>query len=195
MCGLLIMVILFRYVIWTFQIENLAYFNLYTFSRIDGICIGSMVALLRFSGTFSLKKYIPYIVLMLAVFNFLFYFSDRQSEYGLPFLAIIGYSTFAVLFGLLVNEGVEENNRLVNSIFNNRILKFFGRISYGLYVFHWPIHLLLFPVFLKWMETGLTQENTPQILSSLLTTLIAIILAATSYKHFESIFIRMKKPS
>lgn len=193
MCGLLAFVIFFRYFIWIYQIERLAYFNLYTFSRIDGICIGSMLALFRSFSYYTLRKYTLLIVLLFAAFNFLFYFFNRQSEYGLPFLAIIGYTTFAVLFGLLVNEGI-ESSKFIDAVFNNRILKFFGDISYGLYIFHWPVHLLLFPFSIKWITIYFTQTvSLAQFLSSLLTSLIAILISYLSYRYYENFFLNLKK--
>ena len=190
---LLCTVIVLRYIIWSYKIENFAYFNLYTFSRIDGICIGSMLALLRNFNKDALQKFTPLIVFTLASFNFLFYFFNKQTEFTLPFMAIVGYTTFAVLFGLLVNEGVEGKNKVINFIFDNSIFKFFGRISYGLYVFHWPLHLLALPYLIKWLSIYLHDEKFILIASACLTTLAGIIVSAISYRYFESFFLRLKK--
>jgi peptidoglycan/LPS O-acetylase OafA/YrhL len=47
MMSILILVGIARYIIWSYKVEDLAYSSLYTFTRIDGLCIGSMVALLQ----------------------------------------------------------------------------------------------------------------------------------------------------
>lgn len=190
---LLLIVIALRYFIWIYKIENFAYFNLYTFSRIDGICIGSMLALFRIINRESLSKYTPAIVFSLAGLNFLFYFFNKQAQFTLPFMAIIGYTTFAILFALLVNEGVKENNKIINVIFNNTILKIFGRISYSLYVFHWPLHLLALPYLLGFFENYISQKNLLLIFCASITTIAGIILSFISYTFFESFFLRLKK--
>lgn len=190
---LLLTIIALRYFIWMYKIENFAYFNLYTFSRIDGICIGSMLALFRKINKKALYKFTPVIVFTLAGLNFLFYFFNRQAQFSLPFMAIIGYTTFAALFGFLINEGVEENNKVIKIIFTNRILRFFGRISYSLYVFHWPLHLLTFPILLNWLSSYISNSNFLQIGGAIITTLAGIGLSIISYYYFELPFLRLKK--
>jgi peptidoglycan/LPS O-acetylase OafA/YrhL len=192
MLALLVTVIALRYFLWIYKIENFAYFNLYTFSRIDGICIGSMLALLRTFNKKGLKKFTPAIVFTLAGLNFLFYFFNKKTQFTLPFMAIVGYTTFAVLFALLVNEGVEGKSKVISIIFNNKILKFFGKISYSLYVFHWPLHLLILPYIMKWISISLDQRIYVLIVSASLTTLAGILLSILSYRYFERYFIRLK---
>src|SRR5256885_1066148 len=52
-----------RIVLWGLHIKTLAYSNLYMFSRIDGICIGCMLALaLRINQSLP-RKYLPIIIL------------------------------------------------------------------------------------------------------------------------------------
>ena len=193
MLGLLFTIMALRYYIWIYKIENFAYFNLYTFSRIDGICIGSMLALIRIFNKDFLRKFTPFIVFTLAALNFLFYFFNKKSEFTLPFMAIVGYTTFAVLFGLLVNQGIERNNKLIMTLFDNRLLKFFGRISYSLYVFHWPIHLLAFPYIMIWVSNYVQDQMASKTLSALISTLVGIFISAISFRYFESFFLNLKK--
>jgi peptidoglycan/LPS O-acetylase OafA/YrhL len=193
MLALLMMIIGLRYFLWIYNLENLSYFNLYTFSRIDGICIGSMLALFRMFTNKSLKKITPVIVLILAGFNFLFYFFNEKTQFTLPFLAIIGYTTFAVLFALLVNEGVEQSNKIIIGVFENKILRFFGKISYGLYVFHWPIHLIFMPVFLKWLTNTWDKQNFLLVASASSTTLMGILISIVSFYFYERFFMTFKK--
>jgi peptidoglycan/LPS O-acetylase OafA/YrhL len=141
-----------------------------------------MMALLRQFNSRFLQKNIATIVLTLAGLNFIFYFFNNAYSFSFPFLAIIGYTTFAVVFGILVNEAV-NNNKTVVLLFDNSIMKFFGRISYGLYIFHWPIYLIL----LKLMS------NFPNLITSLIATIIAIILSWLSFEFFEAKILKLKK--
>lgn len=94
-------------------------------------------------------------------------------------------------FGLLVNEAVTNGTLLITRIFSWSLLRFFGRISYGLYVFHWPVYLMLAPVFNQLFvfpgNITLTHLST-----SLLTTGIAIIISLFSFRYYESYFLRLK---
>lgn len=187
---LLVAVLGLRLWIWSNQVAELAYFNLYTFSRIDGICIGCLVALLRRSKPGFLERHTTWIVLFFAALNFIFFFINRRSGYTFPYLALVGYTTFAMIFGLLVNDTVEGKTKIVRAIFNIGVLKFFGRISYGFYIFHWPVYLLSAP----WLGRIINISNgrSEQILVSILATLIAVVISWLSFISFEKYFLKIK---
>ena len=110
---LLVAVLGLRLWAWVNQVADLAYFNLYTFTRIDGICIGCMVALLQRINPGFLKKYTSFIVLFFALLNFAFFFINRRYDFGFPYLALARYTTFAMVFGLLVNEAVTRETSII----------------------------------------------------------------------------------
>lgn len=178
--------------IWMNQVADLAYFNLYTFSRVDGLCIGSMVALLLHINPGFLKKYTPWIVLFFAVMNFAFFFVNRNHDFGFPYLALAGYTTFAMLFGLLVNEAVTGGTPLISRIFSFAPLRFFGKISYGFYMFHWPVYLLMSPWLYMRMSSFL-QGHLLNFSVSLVATAGAMLISWISYRYFELYFLRLKE--
>jgi peptidoglycan/LPS O-acetylase OafA/YrhL len=183
-----------RYIIWSFEVQDLAYSSLYTFTRIDGLCIGCILALLMQINPGFLKKYTTLIVLLMAAINFIFYFINNQISFSLPYLAFVGYTTFAVLFGILVYEAVMGESKIIRILFNNSILKFFGKISYGLYVYHWPVYILLFPVFLNLLFNKLSLPYLyAKIGSAFLVILFAVLISLFSYHFFEKKFLRLKK--
>lgn len=190
---LLIMTGVARYIVWLNKTENLAYASLYTFTRIDGLCIGSMVALLQKINPRFLKKYTLLIVLLMAAINFGFYFINDRSGFTLPYLAIVGYTTFAVIFGLLVYEAVAGESKFLQLLLDNRPLKLFGKISYGLYVFHWPVYILFFDQLRNYV-TGkdLLSFRAAEMLSGIVVTLIAIFISMLSYRYFEKPFLQLK---
>jgi len=191
--AVLLIVAITRFAIWTYKIEELAYSSLYTFTRIDGICIGCMLALLMRIRPDFLKKFTPLIVFALAILNFGFYFLNYQHSYALPYLAFIGYTTFAMLFGILVYEAVAGKSKIINFLLNNRILKFFGKISYGLYVYHWPVYILLLPFFQNlFINKGIVSNRNAEIGSSVIVTIIAVIISLISYHYFERYFLKLK---
>lgn len=188
----LLAVIGLRIWIWNSAFTNLAYFNLYTFSRIDGLCIGSMVALLQRINPGFLSKNTSIVVFCFAIGNFVFYFINRNNAYSFPYLAIAGYTTFAMTFGLLINEAVTNGTPLITRIFSWSLLRFFGKISYGLYVFHWPVHLILTP----WLSQLINipdSHTLSQFLISLLSTGISVVISLLSFHYFEQPFLKLKQ--
>jgi peptidoglycan/LPS O-acetylase OafA/YrhL len=189
----LIIVLITRFLIWIYHIEDLAYASLYTFTRIDGICIGCMVALLMKINQPFLKKYTPMIVLLMAAINFGFYFINGSHSFTLPYLAFAGYTTFAVLFGILVYEAVLAESKWIQFFLNIRILKFFGKISYGLYVYHWPVYILLFSFFTNLFITTMNiSVRIAEISSGIVVTFVGIIISIISYRYFEKPFLKLK---
>lgn len=190
---ILVVVIIARYAIWMYKIEDLSYGSLYTFTRIDGLCIGSILALLMRTNPGFLKKYTTFIVLLMAAINFGFYFINTQQSVTLPYLAFVGYTTFAVLFGILVYEAVTGESKIIQFLLNIRILKFFGRISYGLYVYHWPVYILLFPYFRDLILNKINiSYRVAETGSGIIVTTAAVLLSLLSYRHFEKPFLQLK---
>jgi len=191
---LLLGVISARFIIWQMHVKEFNYFGLYTYTRIDGLCIGSMLAVLMKINSSFLRKYSSVVVFTLAGFNFLFYFFNRRHEFSFPYLAIIGYTTFAIVFALVVYEAVARENKIINFILGIRLLRFFGKISYGLYVFHWPVYLILYKYADNWIHKNLAiADQYAQTSTSIALTLTGIAVSIISFYGFEKHFLKMKK--
>jgi peptidoglycan/LPS O-acetylase OafA/YrhL len=191
LASLLICLVAFRSLIWIYKIEQLAYFNFYTFTRIDGICIGCMVALLQKINSKFLNSYQPVIISIFACFNFLFYFINLNSDLNFPYLALVGYTTFSMLFGLLVYEGVQGGNNFIQTIFCWKPLVYLGKISFGLYIFHWPVYVLLKSFFDNWISANF--NINPNLATSLILSLMAVLISILSFTFFEVRFLKLKK--
>ncbi len=194
-----IMIVLFliwsaRILVWILQVENFSIASFYSFTRIDGLCIGSMIAILLKNSPSWITKNLWIILLSFAISNFAFYFISAAYGFSLPYFAFIGYPTLTMLFALLVYEAIIERYRIIKLIFTNKIMKFFGRISYGLYMFHWPMYVIGVPFFLKLFKTSFLLENKLALIASSLTiTIMSIVVSAFSLRYFERIFLRLKK--
>jgi peptidoglycan/LPS O-acetylase OafA/YrhL len=189
---LLLGVIVLRFWLWVNKIEGLAYYNLYTFTRIDGICVGCMVALLQKINRNFLQRYMALIVFGFAAFNFIFYLVNLQYNDSFPYLALVGFSTFSMIFGLLVYDIVNVQTKIWDRIFNIEVLKFLGRISYGTYIFHWPLYLILHPFLMKWAKQFMLPVSA-QFFTSISATILAYSLGYLSYRYFELRFLKLKK--
>jgi peptidoglycan/LPS O-acetylase OafA/YrhL len=193
MGALLFLILTVRIIVWEHHIETLHYTSLYTFTRIDGICIGSMLALTIKIDVGFLGRHSGLLALLLAVANFTFFLLNRMHAYSFPFFPFLGYTTCAVIFALIVYEAVIGKNGVVNKILSTRVLKFFGKVSFGLYVFHWPIYVSLNSRFIQVFRIELnTPDPVCRFLSSVVCTMIGFCLSVLSYYFFESKFLKLK---
>ncbi len=177
--------------VWMQQFPDLAYFNLFTFTRIDSICAGCMIALLLQVNRDFLKKYSIPIILFVALLNITFYYFNRSQDFTYPHLALVGYSTVAVMFGLIVNNAITGKSKLITLLFDSRLLKFFGKISYGFYIFHWPVYLLLSPLLFQWVAY-ITGGVAQQYIVSALATAAGAGLSWLSFQYYERHFLKLK---
>ncbi len=189
---ILIFIMLTRTMLWLYKIDNLTYYSLYAFTRVDGICIGCIVALLKKVKPCFINQYQPFIILSFAFLNFGFFLFNRIYEFTFPYFALIGYTTFAMLFGLLVHEGTRHKKTVLNKLLSWRPLSFLGKLSFGLYIFHWPVYLIFFPYLIN--ALGPVNQNLilVKLSSSIICVIIAIGVSVISFYGFEKHFLVLK---
>ena len=138
--------IVFRFVTWA-SLEN-GDLNHYLqhMLRINGLCVGSLVAIWRTSSDETAKKKIFQLAAILLFLHAIAFLLSKLVFKTFPHFSIFGFSSIAVLFGMLLIILIEKRNKLTKMIFENKPLMGIGKISYGLYVFHWPI-LVLFRIY------------------------------------------------
>lgn len=190
----LLFILCARLYLWYINVEGLHYFGLYTFTRIDGLCIGSALALIRFIKPDFISRFTAPVILSVAALNFLFYFINKINNYSFPYFAFVGYTTFAVVFAVLVHEASSKQKNIITGILSVSPLRFLGKISYGFYIFHWPVYLFLSPVLVKYLASQIQAENFYiQICASLLATIAGLVISIISYYFFEMKFLKLKK--
>ncbi len=195
MLTVLLIVVIARSVVWLLQIEDLNYTTLYTFTRIDGICVGSMVALLINYKPDLITRHLTIIVLGLAAINFIFYFINQSGNGSYPYFAFVGYTTFCAMFGILLHEIVtNRNNSFFKQLLAFPFLRFCGKISYGFYVYHWPVYLMTQHFFYNTLsESFQLSINQLRTGASILSTLLAFLISIVSYYLFERYFLQLKE--
>jgi peptidoglycan/LPS O-acetylase OafA/YrhL len=113
-----------RLYVWFHKTNSLSYYYFYSLSRYDAIWIGCSVALIQRIDSALLSRNVKWIVLTLVCLNLFFVFIKQYWGISLPFFALAGYLTLAILFGLLIQEGSHGNSVWIRKIFTNAGLLF-----------------------------------------------------------------------
>jgi peptidoglycan/LPS O-acetylase OafA/YrhL len=77
--------------------------------------------------------------------------------------------------------------------FNQPILRFFGKYSYGLYVFHYPLGCLLTHPVRLYIDAHFHRKVLGVIAGAIVVFIASTLAALLSYHFYESPFLRLKK--
>ncbi len=129
-------------------------------------------------------------------FGFLFlgllYFLPNVSSNRMGVILI--YTIISISFTLIVDSVVKTNNKFVNIVFANKIARYLGKISYGLYVFHFFAIAYADRFIDNCVSRIFTRGTSIYWLAALsITLLFAILISAISYELFEKRFLIFKK--
>jgi len=116
------------------------------------------------------KKYINPTVYFLFLIALLFSFFLPNYTSIPPQIFITTITGFLIIFSI-------REKKLSSILFGNRIIVFFGKISYSLYLYHWPIIAFLSYTFLN--------ENFYYVIAGIILTLLSAYL---SYELIEKKF-------
>lgn len=94
-----------------------------------------------------------------------------------------------VLFGLFIHTISCNHNGFT---IKNKWINYFGKISYGIYMYHvLALNLIVF-LFLKIKKIEIFNESITIVLLNILTFALTIFVSHFSYKYFEKYFLRLK---
>lgn len=155
------------------------------FSHFDAFATGGLLALYgRPMANWKLWVIMVFVLLFGFTIQSLISGGVRISSLGYPpFMREVyvwGYSLLNIAFALVLVQ--IRSGRFLVALFENRVLEYLGQISYGLYVFHFPI---------LW-ATGYMWPNGTVVENGLTALLLTILVSALSYQFFERRFINLK---
>jgi peptidoglycan/LPS O-acetylase OafA/YrhL len=149
------------------------------------MAIGGLFALISYENNvivnklriFLYNKIVQWIVFLTTIFLVANGFKLKNN------LEFFHYEFYSILFGILIINFACNEKRIFSMEY--KVLNYFGKISYGLYMFH-PI-IIVFSIKLCQMF----KYNSNYILYPLVFLLI-ILFSSLSYEYFEKFFINKK---
>jgi len=163
----------------------------YTFSRLDAITFGSLAALWLRSPSCTLVRWRTrsYQLLFVGTAGTLLariVLHRNSSVVGYTFLGLL----YTGLIGLLLVSDIRSS--LLGRSFSARWLRYLGRISYGIYLLHYP----LFIFWARFINSGSLFPSNP-VARNLLAfggqILIATVAGSISWYLFEGPILRLKE--
>ena len=165
-----------RIILWFNYPYDIGIYYCNTFTRIDSICLGCILAA---TGGIQ-RKYLSrtlqlfcFVIIVTAIVAF------KDPYFTNPFFATIGYTLIAFFFFLLLGSYIKSKR--VGFIKRNWFFNYTGKISYCMYLIHIPVYM-----FIK-------SKVSPHLAAVLISFVITYGLSALSYEFYESRFLKMKR--
>jgi len=177
------------------QGNNTAAFVL-TPARIDALAVGAYLAVTARGpeGLHRLSRLaLPSAVLLSLSVLVIFVLRKGFAGYD-PVVLTIGLTILALLFGaILVLALTLARNTFVARVFGSSFLSFFGRYSYGIYVFHHPILFFKSGIIpLAIVPSVFGSQLLRQFVFLVIGTAVSVGIAFLSWHLFEKQFLKLK---
>ena len=177
--------------------ENKLHFYTNTFYRLDTFLSGILLAFLL--RDFKNNKWLDKIfglLLITSLGSYIFivaYYNNLLADN--PLITTAGYTVIATMFMSLIYFVVMQKSKFINKIFTSGFLVFSGKISYGLYIFHFPFDYFNYSLLHSYFKFLLAwgNEQVISVIFSLFLIGMVYLVSYTSYTYFERYFLKMKK--
>ena len=161
-----------------------------TFCRMDGFIIGGRLFLIQQKTNLKRIQFyllIPFIIIVVGVY----FTNTTQSN---PFTSTVGYTILALFFAGIINFITINPTSFLSRFFQAGWLKYLGRISYGLYIYHWLILLALQSTLTPRLNILLHgKEDINNWITLIISLIASLAISIISYTYFESYFLKLKK--
>jgi peptidoglycan/LPS O-acetylase OafA/YrhL len=170
-----------------------------TFSCVDNILFGcGLCALLRTRWRSNTLRFAPHvaaassaILIFAAILNHGLDWIEPVSPLMRAFIPTLGFSLIGIACSALVAIVLQPG--ATQTLFRNRILRFFGKYSYGIYVFHYSIAGLLQVPMRSFLDTHLHSKVLSVITEAVTAGVLSVLVALLSYHLYEIQFLRLKR--
>jgi peptidoglycan/LPS O-acetylase OafA/YrhL len=158
--------------------------------RIDGLLIGAGLAYFKIENrpNKQILAYISGLLLFIIVVLSIFFKGKGLVSNGISY-TLIDLAAAYLVFECTKKPSSNEPNTPFQRLFNNSFLRFLGKYSYGLYVYHW----LVYSTFRLHLRPFFPPVLWAKVSVSLLAVALSMLLALLSYHFLEKPFLNLKK--
>ncbi len=167
-----------------------------TISCLDFLLCGAILSIFHTkSNKHQISIFLFYISLIFTFFYVIFiYFIFRKIPFSFPFLltkldGILFWIWFLPITTYLIHFLVITKNKIIVMIFCNPLSSYLGKISYGIYLFHYPVFYFMNILFVKLGFSNGLKSIVFIVCSKILLTIIISIL---SWEFFEKRILLLK---
>jgi peptidoglycan/LPS O-acetylase OafA/YrhL len=132
------------------------------------------------------------ILLILAIPNHGLDWFRAISPIDGDFIQTLGFSLLGISSAALIAMTLRSGS-VTQRIFQNRFLRFLGKYSYGIYVFHYSIDGFLKAPIRSFLNAHLHSKGLSVLIEALIVGVLSVIVAMLSYHLFEVHFLRLKR--
>jgi peptidoglycan/LPS O-acetylase OafA/YrhL len=169
-----------------------------TFTRADGLLLGAFVAVTQREVTHPVsiawrRLRFPIFVATALALTGLYVMANGLNDYDRRIIAV-GYVALALFFAsaisMCADAAIGERAR---RFLGWRPLVACGKVSYGMYIFHWPLVIFLIPRLVK-LQQGMDVGTQMALDLGVIALGIALIyvVAEVSFRFFETPFLKLK---
>lgn len=191
--SLLLVTILFRAGLFSYYRDSPKLFLAQFCTRIDGLLIGSLTAVYKFYYAEQVHKIIKRLAVVSALIYSMFVLVIKISGSSFPHFPVFGYTVVSLVFAHLMLSLINGKSSFLFRLTTNAVLKKIGKVSFGLYIYHWIFLVLLCPYIAQ--SLLLTKYNLEHVnmLSSVLCAILSFVTAMASYHFFEKPILKWKE--
>jgi len=172
--------VVFSFVLRYVMLKDGYEINVFTFTRLDQLALGCILAILEFKGVLIKKN--NWIFLSLIFIGFVTVALCGKLDYFN--LNLFKHNAYGCLyFGIIAICISNQTKTWYNWFLTSTIVQYLGKVSYGIYV--WHILAILF------VKTYLVSINL--IVDFVIVCIITVIMATISFYLIEKKFLKLKK--
>jgi peptidoglycan/LPS O-acetylase OafA/YrhL len=164
-----------------------------TFCRMDSLVIGALSYFAINNGFVTkFKIHLKVVAVLLASLFLIAQIGFGAVNVNHPFMVLGGFTLLAFLFAIVLVLLVTGNAKsIVHTFISNSFFRLTGRLSYGIYIFHWVLFVQLNGSIANVLSNYFS-GTVAQIITSIFLVAITYLISFASFHYFEKVFLQFK---